>query len=151
MNFNASHSRFYLSCSGPPSCTSMWTSSSSFGVKFSAFLANCSPSAMFRSGNVAHHTQASSRLLSVLPEEAWNWARLFVGDFSLIEYPSRRSEKVNCHFVHYRLSFRKLQIFISFRFAPFRFANYSNSKPVACVNYIVCITQVTMAYICGQK
>ena len=60
-----------------------------------------------------------------------------------LEYPSRRSEKVNCHFLNYRLSFRKLQIFISqttdfhfvnyrfsfrfvsFRFAPFRLANYS--------------------------
>ena len=33
------------------------------------------------------------------------------GNFLL--YRSRHSEKVNCHFVNYRLSFRKLQIFIS--------------------------------------
>ena len=76
----------------------------------------------------------------------------FFGGIFCLEYPSRRSEKVNCHFVNYRLSFRKLQIIISqtadfhfanyrfsfrkrqifisfrsisFRFAPFRFANYS--------------------------
>ena len=71
----------------------------------------------------------------------------FWGEIFCLEYPSRRSEKVNCHFLNYRLSFRKLQIlisqttdfhfanyrfsfrklriFISFRFAPFRFANYS--------------------------
>ena len=71
----------------------------------------------------------------------------FLGGIFCLEYPSRRSEKVNCHFVNYRFSFRKLQIFISqttdshfanyrfsfrklqifisFRFAPFRFANYS--------------------------
>ena len=69
----------------------------------------------------------------------------FLGGIFCLEYPSRRSEKVNCHFLNYRLSFRKLQIFISqttdfhfvnyrfsfrfvsFRFAPFRFAN--DSKP----------------------
>ena len=47
-----------------------------------------------------------------------------------LEYPSRRSEKVNCHFVNYRLSFRKLQIFISqttdfhcdFHFPNYRFS-----------------------------
>ena len=38
------------------------------------------------------------------------------------------SQTANSHFANYRFSFRKLQIFISFRFAPFRFANYS--KPV---------------------
>ena len=32
--------------------------------------------------------------------------------FRISEY-GRRSEKVNCHFLNYRLSFRKLQIFIS--------------------------------------
>ena len=67
-----------------------------------------------------------------------------------LEYSSRPSERVNCHFLNYRLSFRKLQIFISqttdfhfanyrfsfsfrfvpFHFAPFRFANYS--KPYQC-------------------
>ena len=58
----------------------------------------------------------------------------FWGGIFCLEYPSKRSEKVNCHFVNYRFSFRKLQIFISFRsisfrFAPFRFANYSKPSP----------------------
>ena len=35
------------------------------------------------------------------------------------------SQTADSHFANYRFSFRKLQIFISFRFAPFRFANYS--------------------------
>ena len=38
---------------------------------------------------------------------------LFGGGIFCLEYPSRRSEKVDCHFVNYRLSFCKLQIFIS--------------------------------------
>ena len=54
--------------------------------------------------------------------------KAFLGGVFCLEYPSRRSEKVNCHFVNYRFSFRKLQIFISFRSISFRFANYS--KPV---------------------
>ena len=67
----------------------------------------------------------------------------FWGVIVCLEYPSRRSEKVNFYFANYRFSFCKLQIFISqttdfhfanyrfsfrfvpFRFAPFRFANYS--------------------------
>ena len=45
----------------------------------------------------------------------------FGGNFCL-EYPSRRSEKVNFHFLNYRLSFRKLQILIS-QTTDFHFAN----------------------------
>ena len=71
---------------------------------------------------VATKTSRIPRNLNFLGETA------FLGGNFCLEYPSRRSEKVNCHFVNYRLSFRKLQIFISFRFAPFRFANYS--KPL---------------------
>ena len=77
--------------------------------------------------------------LNFLGETAF-WRGIFC-----LEYPSRRSEKVNCRFLNYRLSFRKLQLFISqttdfhfvnyrfsfrfvsFRFAPFRFANDSKS------------------------
>ena len=51
----------------------------------------------------------------------------FLGGIFYLEYPSRRSEKVNCHFVSYRLSFRKLQIVIS-QTADFHFANYSKPK-----------------------
>ena len=36
----------------------------------------------------------------------------FLGANFCLEYPSRCSEKVNCHFLNYRLSFRKLQILI---------------------------------------
>ena len=93
---------------------------------------------------VATKTSRIPRNLNFLGETA------FLGGIFCLEYPSRRSEKVNCHFINYRLSFhklqivisqtadfhfanyrfsfRKLQIFISFRFAPFRFANYS--KPL---------------------
>ena len=35
------------------------------------------------------------------------------GGIFCLEYPSRSNEKVNCHNVNYRLSFRKLQILIS--------------------------------------
>ena len=35
------------------------------------------------------------------------------------------SQTTDFHFANYRFSFRKLEIFISFRFAPFRFANYT--------------------------
>ena len=54
------------------------------------------------------------------------------GGIFCLEYPSRRSEKVNCHFLNYRLSFRKLQIlisqttdfhFVSFHFVAFRFVS----------------------------
>ena len=52
------------------------------------------------------------------------WAkRLFGGGIFCLEYPSRHSEKVNCHFLNYRLSFRKLQIFIS-QTTDCHFANY---------------------------
>ena len=47
----------------------------------------------------------------------------FLGGIFCLEYPSRRSEKVNCHFLNYRLSFRKLKIVIS-QTADFHFANY---------------------------
>ena len=47
----------------------------------------------------------------------------FLGGIFCLEYPSRRSEKVNCHFINYRLSFHKLQIVIS-QTADFHFANY---------------------------
>ena len=47
----------------------------------------------------------------------------FLGGIFCLEYPSRRSEKVNCHFLNYRLSFRKLQIFIS-QTTDSHFANY---------------------------
>ena len=50
----------------------------------------------------------------------------FLGGIFCLEYPSRRSEKVNCHFVNYRLSFRKLQILISQTTDP-HFANYRSS------------------------
>ena len=46
----------------------------------------------------------------------------FLGGIFCLEYPSRRSEKVNCHFLNYRLSFRKLQFFIS-QTADFHFIN----------------------------
>ena len=46
-----------------------------------------------------------------------------LGGIFCLEYPSRRSEKVNCHFLNYRLSFRKLQIFIS-QTTDCHFANY---------------------------
>ena len=93
---------------------------------------------------MATKTSRIRRNLNFLGETA------FLGGIFCLEYPNRRSEKVNCHFLNYRLSFRKLQIvisqtadfhfanyrfsfrklqiFISFRFAPFRFANYS--KPI---------------------
>ena len=50
-------------------------------------------------------------------------ARFFAKDFRIfcLEYPSRRSEKGNVYFANYRFSFR---------FVPFRFADYS--KPVVC-------------------
>ena len=48
----------------------------------------------------------------------------FLGGIFCLEYPSRRSEKVNVYFANYRFSFR----FVPFRFVPFRFANYS--KPL---------------------
>ena len=47
----------------------------------------------------------------------------FLGGIFCLEYPSRRSEKVNFHFANYRFPFRKLQIFIS-QATDFHFANY---------------------------
>ena len=45
------------------------------------------------------------------------------------------------HFANYRFSFRKLQIFISFRFAPFLFVNYS--KPTRYTSLICMLHQKT--------
>ena len=49
----------------------------------------------------------------------------FLGGIFCLEYPSRRSEKVNVYFTNYSFSFRKLQIFISqttdFHFVSFHF------------------------------
>ena len=51
----------------------------------------------------------------------------FWGGIFCLEYPSRRSEKVNVYFANYRFSFRKLQIFISqttdFHFVSFHFVS----------------------------
>ena len=66
---------------------------------------------------MATKTSHIPRNLNFLGETA------FLGGIFCLEYPSRRSEKVNCHFVNYRLSFRKLQIVIS-QTADFHFANY---------------------------
>ena len=66
----------------------------------------------------------------------------FLGGIFCLEYPSRRNEKVNCHFVNYRLSFRKLQIFISqttdshfvsFHFVSFRFVSFPCFLVIFCV------------------
>ena len=65
----------------------------------------------------ATKTSRVSRYLNFLGETAF-WRGIFC-----LEYPSRHSEKVNCHFVNYRLSFRKLQIVIS-QTADFHFANH---------------------------
>ena len=46
-----------------------------------------------------------------------------MGGIFCLEYPSRRTEKVNCHFLNYKLSFRKLHIFIS-QTTDFHFSNY---------------------------
>ena len=89
-------------------------------------------------------TSRIPRNLNVLGETA------FLGGIFCLEYPSRRSESVNGHFLNYRLSFHKLQIFISqttdfhfvsfhfvsfrfisFRFAPFHFANYSKPEIIS--------------------
>ena len=47
----------------------------------------------------------------------------FLGRIFCLEYPCRRSERVNVYFANYRFSFRKLQIFIS-QITDFHFANY---------------------------
>ena len=53
--------------------------------------------------------------LTSAPELKLNFSgrHSFFEEIFSLEYPSRRNEKVNCHFVNYRLSFRKLQILIS--------------------------------------
>ena len=66
---------------------------------------------------MATKTSRIPRNLNFLGETAF-WGGIFC-----LEYPSRRSEKVNCHFLNYRLSFRKLQIFIS-QTTDSHFANY---------------------------
>ena len=73
---------------------------------------------------MATKTSRIPRNMNFLGETAF-WG----GNFCL-EYPSRHSEKVNCHFVNYRLSFCKLQIFIS-QTTDFHFTNYrfSFGKP----------------------
>ena len=53
----------------------------------------------------------------------WRGQTAFRGVIVWLEYPSRRSEKVNFYFANYRFSFRKLQIFIS-QTTDFHFANY---------------------------
>ena len=53
----------------------------------------------------------------------WQGQTAFWGVIVWLEYPSRRSEKVNFYFANYRFSFRKLQIFIS-QTTDFHFANY---------------------------
>ena len=85
--------------------------------------------------NVTHSTQSE-----------FSGRNGFLRGIFCLEYPSRRSEKVNCHFANCRFSFRKLQIFISFRsisfrFAPFRFANYSKPPGTQlCIGQIVAST-----------
>ena len=66
---------------------------------------------------VATKTSPIPRNLNFLGETA------FFGGIFCLEYLDRCSEKVNCHFVNYRLPFRKLQIVIS-QTADFHFANY---------------------------
>ena len=66
---------------------------------------------------VATKTSRIPHNLNFLGETAF-----FEGIFCL-EYPSRRSEKVNFHFANYRFPFRKLQIFI-WQTTDFHFANY---------------------------
>ena len=84
------------------------------------------------------------------------------GGIFCLEYPSRRSEKLNCHFLNYRLSFRKLQILISqtadirhfhfanykfsFRFVPFRFVSFRSGHFVSqttvshCQGHMLCFS-----------
>ena len=65
----------------------------------------------------ATKTSRVSRYLNFLGETAF-WRGIFC-----LEYPSRHSEKVNCHFLNYRLSFGKLQIVI-LQTTDCHFANY---------------------------
>ena len=66
---------------------------------------------------MATKTSHIPRNLNFLGETAF-WGGIFC-----LEYPSRCSEEVNCHFLNYRLSFRKLQILI-LQTADSHFANY---------------------------
>ena len=66
---------------------------------------------------MAKKTSRIPRNLNFLGETA------FLGGIFCLEYPSRCSEKVNCHFLNYRLSFCKLQILI-WQTADSHFANY---------------------------
>ena len=70
---------------------------------------------------MATKTSRIPRNLNFLGETA------FLGGIFCLEYPSRCSEKVNCHFVNYRLSFCKLQFVISqtadFHFVLFHFVS----------------------------
>ena len=66
---------------------------------------------------MATKTSHLPRNLNFLGETAF-WGGIFC-----LEYPSRCSEEVNCHFLNYRLSFRKLQILI-LQTADSHFANY---------------------------
>ena len=52
----------------------------------------------------------------------------FLGGIFCLEYPSRRSEKVNFYFTNYRFSFRKLQIFIS-QTTDFQFVSQTTVSP----------------------
>ena len=88
--------------------------------------------------NVTHSTQSQ-----------FSGRNGFLGGIFCLQYPSRRSEKVNCHFANCRCSFRKLQILISqtadFHFAnyrfSFRFANYSKPPSTQlCIGQIVAST-----------
>ena len=70
--------------------------------------------------------------------------RFFAKDFRIfcLEYPSRGSEKGNVYFANYRFSFRKLQIFISFRPISFRSISFRTSSEnvsaiIFCVSAII--------------
>ena len=65
----------------------------------------------------ATKTSRIPRYLNFLSETA------FLGGIFCLEYPSRHSEKVNCHFLNYRLSSRKLKIVIS-QTTDCHFTNY---------------------------
>ena len=66
---------------------------------------------------VATKTSHIPRNLNLLGETT------LLGGIFCVEYPSRHSEKVNCHFLNYRLSSRKLKIVIS-QTTDCHFTNY---------------------------
>ena len=71
--------------------------------------------------------------------------KAFWGGIFCLEYPSRCSEKVNCHFLNYRLSFRKLQILI-LQTADSHFANYRftfRKLQISCRKLQIFISQTT--------